>query len=423
MKFTNSFTSNRITKSVRMKKLLIFLFLLRGLTYSNAQCLDGDCKNGIGSAIFSKTGGVRYTGQFKNKRPNGNGIAEYPNGRRYEGDWAQGLWHGQGKLTLTDGTSLSGEWKFGKFKGNISYDPTPENLPKTRNEEPIVYDNITREQKPNDIPTPIKNTKIKDKPTENTETAIPSVIMPEIWALSVGVADYDNPTIPRLKYPDNDAWSMYAFWRSPFGGALDDDHIEILVSDAATKQAVTSSMKHMFSKATNKDLVIFFFSGHGLKGSFLPNDYDGENVRLYHNDINKMLNACPARQKLVIADACHAGSYLASKSPSRPTAETPELFYSELGKAQAGTAFMLSSLADEESLEVSSLHNSVFTYFVLKGVKGEANSNGDNIVTIQELFDFVHENVTKYAASLGKTQTPIMKGDYDPNMPVAVVKK
>ena len=84
---------------------------------------------------------------------------------------------------------------------------------------------------------------------------------------------------------------------------------------------------------------------------------------------------------------------------------------------------MLSSLAEEESLEVSSLKNSVFTYFVIRGLKGEANANGDEKVTVKELFDFVYLNVRNYAANLGKVQTPIMKGDYDPDMPVSILRK
>ena len=92
-----------------LKKVILGLLILRGLSNLNAQCISGDCRNGIGTAVFKKSDGVRYTGQFKNKRPNGRGVAEYPNGRRYEGDWVNGVWQGQGKLTLTDGSSLRSE--------------------------------------------------------------------------------------------------------------------------------------------------------------------------------------------------------------------------------------------------------------------------------------------------------------------------
>ncbi|NJN34119.1 MAG: hypothetical protein HC817_07600 [Saprospiraceae bacterium] len=162
-----------------------------------------------------------------------------------------------------------------------------------------------------------------------------------------------------------------------------------------------------------------------MRGSFLPSDYDGESVTVQHEEVNQILSNCTAKNKLVIADACHSGSYVASKSieSARQALEDGGQLYEELNKTQPGTAYLLSSLADEESLEVSSLQNSVFTYFILRGLKGEANKNNDNIVTIKELFDFVSVNVASYAKSLGKKQTPILKGDFDPEMPVAIVRK
>jgi hypothetical protein len=55
-------------------------------------------------------------------------------------------------------------------------------------------------------------------------------------------------------------------------------------------------------------------------------------------------------------------------------------------------------------------------------MKGEADINKDKIVTVRELFDYVYENVTTYAASLQKVQTPVLKGNFDPNMPVSMIK-
>ena len=160
-------------------------------------------------------------------------------------------------------------------------------------------------------------------------------------------------------------------------------------------------------------------------------NYDTDEQRLAFSDINDMLASCPARKKLVIADACHAGSYnyyLASKSGGsslfkRPQQEASDAFFRELSKASAGTAFILSSSAEEDSLEVSTLHQSVFTHFILRGLRGEANTNGDEVISVKELFDYIYKNVTRYAHDLGKVQTPVLKGNFDPNMPVAMVRK
>ena len=401
-----------------MKKVLFFLLISLSFSALTAQCIEGNCNNGYGTAIFKKKGGVRYVGYFKSKRPQGKGTAEYPNGRVYSGDWMMGMWHGQGTLTLTDGSSLSGNWEYNKFKGNYDSNSALTN---------------TRDNNPRELQHTEKPAK---KPSQRSVPAHPQQVvsevnpyanagLSEIWAVAIGVSQYENQTIPSLKYPDNDAFGMYSFWKSPGGGSLDDEHSEVLVDDAATKPMVTATLRNVFSRAKENDLAIFFFSGHGLKGSFLTTDYDGDNIRLYHSEVNKILAECSAKNKLVIADACHSGSYIASKSVAnnKPTKDNQPLFFTELSKAQPGIAYLLSSQSDEESLEVSTLHNSVFTYFVLRGLKGEANQDNDNIITLKELFDYVRLNVTDYARKLGKVQTPVIKGNYDPNMPVAIIRR
>jgi hypothetical protein len=428
-----------------MKKIILLLLILRGITTADAQCISGNCKDGYGSAIFKKKGGIRFTGQFYNKKPHGDGVAQYPDGTRYEGSWLNGTMDGLGTLVLTDGTALRGTWRNSRYLGNdpalsrenmLAYTPSKVVPQQEGNATQIASASTIIEYRPEDIV--VRNDIFPDTRDNNHHTgssklssSTPINIRPEskVWAIAVGVSNYESQTIMPLKYPQTDAFKMYAFWKSPEGGALDDKHSQVLVNDQATKQGIIDSMRQMFNQAGENDLVTFFYSGHGLKGAFLPTDYDGNNIRLLHSEVNDLLSTCPAQYKLVIADACNSGSYLASKSVKNNEVfystqqDGQEVFFRELNRASAGTAFILSSLADEESLEVSTLHQSIFSYFVVQGMKGAANKNEDEVITVQELFDYVYKNVTIYAAQLGKVQTPVIKGNYDPNMPVAMIRK
>lgn len=51
----------------------------------------------------------------------------------------------------------------------------------------------------------------------------------KIWTVVVGVARYEH--MPALRYSDDDAYRIYAFLKSPEGGALKDDQIKILVDE------------------------------------------------------------------------------------------------------------------------------------------------------------------------------------------------
>lgn len=432
-----------------MKKMILLLLILRGATSTDAQCISGNCDNGYGTAIFKKKGDIRFTGQFINRKPNGKGIAEYPDGTRYEGSWLNGTMDGLGTLALNDGTVLSGPWRNSRFLGNnptFSRENTLAHTgnPITKTNAPISagISNPTQQavtqNRTEDIAIRsdifMDNKETNDRPSGSNlpnKASSPATItsMSKVWALAVGVSNYESQTIAPLKYPHSDAFRMYAFWKSPEGGSLDDKHSQVLVNDQATKQGIIDSMRQLFNQAGPNDLVTFFYSGHGLKGAFLPTDYDGNNLRLFHSEVTDLLSTCPAQYKLVIADACNSGSYLASKSVKNNEVfystgqDVQDVFFRELNRASSGTAFILSSMADEESLEVSTLHQSIFSYFVVRGMKGEANVNGDEIITVQELFDYVYTNVTSYAKKLGKIQTPVIKGNYDPNMPVAMIRR
>lgn len=419
------------------KSLFFFFWLFNGSFPIEAQCVSGNCISGYGVANFPEKGKARYSGQFLNQKPNGFGKAEYGDGSFYEGEWLNGKWHGQGSMTLASGTQLIGTWQDSRFMGN---DPAL-----AADQKPMARPASSASPTPNAPPEPIKT---EEEPTHSTpiQPAQNQLIAPkqrtvatikktpqygkpkpQVWVMSVGVAAYKNPKIA-LKYPQSDALEMQGLWRGPEGGSLDYNHIMVLTNDRATRRNILDSMRVLFSRATEDDMVIFYFSGHGLKGSFLPHDYDDNDVKIEYTELNDLLTSCPARHKLVIGDACFVGSLWASKSVEPSILETPDevegnAFFRELNRTAPGTAFMLSSSADEESFEISSYGRSIFTHYVLEGLKGAANANDDEVITVKELFEYAASNVRILASRVKKEQTPLLRGTFDPNMPVAMKRQ
>lgn len=340
-----------------------------------AGCMQGDCLNGRGTFI-RKEDGSKYTGSFRNSLPHGEGVMNFANGEQYSGQWVDGQFEGQGTLRLMDGTEVKGYWKTGVYAGT-----TPPQ------DEPVAMVGET-----------------------------PRVKGIKVWAVVVGISSYNH--MPALRYTDDDAYRMYAFLKSPEGGGLPDEQIRILIDEDATKDEIRIAMENVFAKAGPNDLALLYFSGHGLRGSFLPIDFDGYNNKLEHDEINAILANSPAKYKLLIADACHSGSLLAMKSGE--VKGILDNYYNTLAQADPGTALIMSSKSEETSLESSGLRQGVFSHFLIRGLKGEADINRDRIVSVQELFDFVTQNVKKYT---GNRQSPVIKGDYDPDMSVAVIRQ
>ncbi|MBK8670243.1 MAG: hypothetical protein IPN89_12615 [Saprospiraceae bacterium] len=94
-----------------------------------------------------------------------------------------------------------------------------------------------------------------------------------------------------------------------------------------------------------------------------------------------------------------------------------ENFYSAYKTINGGTAIMMSSKKEEVSLEYGGLRQGVFSHFLIKGLKGQADANGDKLITVTELYDYVSSNVKSYTAS---AQNPAIMGDYDKDMPVGL---
>jgi uncharacterized caspase-like protein len=237
----------------------------------------------------------------------------------------------------------------------------------------------------------------------------------KVFAIVVGVASYDH--MPVLRYTDDDAYRFYAFLKSVEGGALPDENLRILIDEEATRDNILGNMDELFSEAGPNDLVIFYFSGHGLNGSFLPIDFDGFNNKIAHEEIAAAFNKCKAKFKLCLADACHSGSLIAMRSGEAEPVLSQ--YYQTLAKSVSGTAVLMSSKAEETSLESSGLRQGVFSHFLIRGLKGEADVNKDKIVSVEELFDFIERNVREYT---GNRQSPVIKGTYDPKMPVAIIR-
>lgn len=337
-------------------------------------CVEGNCYNGQGTYIYQGHS-ARYIGSFRNEMPHGYGTIVYASGDQYDGNWANGSFDGQGILHLGNGDEIAGVWANGRHVQNATTNTN--------------------------INTTHSNT---DKQPSN------------VWAVIVGVSSYNH--MPTLKFTDDDAYRMYAFLKSPEGGALADDHLQILIDEDATRNKVLGALEDVFLKAGRNDLVLLYFSGHGLQGSFLPSDFDGFNNKILHEEINSIFQRSQAKYKLCIADACHSGSLVTTKGTT--TSENlVTKYYETLAQSSPGTALILSSKSNETSLESSGLRQGVFSHFLIRGLKGEADGNHDKIVTIQELFDYTDYNVRTYT---GSRQSPVIKGNYDRNMPAAVVR-
>ncbi|MAT53336.1 MAG: hypothetical protein CMN32_02565 [Saprospirales bacterium] len=368
------------------------------MSFANGDWYEGEWKlsKPDGYGIYSFHTGERYEGGFKAGLFHGFGTFYYKSGARYSGNWMNHKKHGKGTLVDADGHKTEGEWIFGKAVGGAS-----------QLDEPVDV-----------VEVPGVDEQVKNVPADENGDV-------KIWAVIVGIADYTH--MPALHYTDDDAYKYYSFLKSPEGGAVPDRQIKLLIDDMATRDAIIDALYTTYVRADENDVVVFYYSGHGLNGALVPYDYDGINNRLYHDELKQAFEACKARHKLLIADACYAGSLLSYNSMGDALAARGDAiqdmlrkFYRDFENAAPGMAVILSSNSDDLSYEDNGIRSGVFSHFLMRGLAGEADANYDGLVVLSELASFVINRVSRYTVG---AQTPLLMGDADDNMPVAVVRR
>lgn len=211
------------------------------------------------------------------------------------------------------------------------------------------------------------------------------------YMVCVGIADYPG-TKNDLRVSAGDAVTVSKIFER-------NSHAEtiLLTNSAATVNATCAAMRKLFSKAEEEDVVIFFFSGHGMRGCFVCHD-----GYLKYKDITDIMAASKARHKEIFADACFSGKARMTGRRNNDYSPTNVLFF-------------FSSRDNETSQERRGWKNSLFTAYLERGLRGGADTDRNRTITARELFDFVSKGVKE--ASKGR-QHPVMWGKFDDDMPV-----
>ncbi len=236
---------------------------------------------------------------------------------------------------------------------------------------------------------------------------------PHRYAVLIGAEKYQK--FPQLRYTVNDCTQLqqtlverggFAPWQMT---VITDDNQYF----QPNREAVMAQLQSVLGRVGPDDEVLVFFSGHGCQDAqgslYLATlDCDPDNPAETGVPIlwlREQLAACKAKFKLLILDACHAGSEkgeeqkgVAAQQLGKPF-DTPEL---------NSVVTLASSKDSETSQEWDEKQQSLFTYWLNQGLKGHADENGDGSVDIDELNKYVHRNVTHTAEKrFHRQQTPV----------------
>jgi WD40 repeat protein/uncharacterized caspase-like protein len=270
-------------------------------------------------------------------------------------------------------------------------------------------------------------TTAEDKPLRNTSG------QPQRWAVVVGVSEYGNPAIKNLAYADRDAKAFAEFLKSPAGGGFEEERVKLITNKEATLTNVKQALFNFLRQTVDKDLVVIYFAGHGApepanaSNNYLlcydtdPNSLETTAFPMW--DVNTALQRyIPSKRVVVFTDACHSGgisSDIATRGMSSTDNNLINQYLTDLSKTKEGIIVFTASQAGEVSQELEKFGHGVFTYYLLQGMKGEADFNNDYTVTIGELMDFVEEKVKRQTN--GNQHPTRNQGTYDKDLTISLI--
>lgn len=278
-----------------------------------------------------------------------------------------------------------------------------------------------------------KGVKIIYNPQTKSQAAIPN-----LYIISIGISDYTGDRID-LKYAANDAQDMAKSLeigaRRLFGA--EKTFTKLLTTykpsesnqNPPTKAEIIKSFEMVAQKAKSTDILVVYFSGHGINwggdnGDFYyltQEAYSADqvayndpairnNATLSSAELVELIKKIPALKQVLIIDACASGRVVENLMAQRhiPSSTLRAL---DRMKDRTGMHIITGCTADAVSYEASSFGQGILTYSLIEGMKGKALRD-ERYVDVNLLFQNARDRVPQLAQGIGGIQSPEVFSPY-----------
>ncbi|MBD0263678.1 MAG: caspase family protein, partial [Tolypothrix sp. Co-bin9] len=231
----------------------------------------------------------------------------------------------------------------------------------------------------------------------------------KLWLMLVGINKYQDKGLPTLNYSSVDCQGLAD---ALIGATKQFPQKEVKIhhdfaSLAPSLENVRVSLQEITAAAKPQDMVLFYFSGHGM---LEPNSQQAflcladteksnlKNTGLGLQELLQLLNNCPAQNQLVWLDACHSGGMtlrgIAAEPLLNPTTQLVEVLQRTAAKSK-GFYALLSCDNNQQSWEFPELGHGVFTYYLMRGLNGEA-ADSKGVISADGLYRYVYHQTLQY---------------------------
>ncbi|GAB7007053.1 hypothetical protein JCM18899A_45260 [Nocardioides sp. AN3] len=228
-------------------------------------------------------------------------------------------------------------------------------------------------------------------------------------ALIVAIDEYDDPTLTQLRAPDHDAVALAAVLEDREIG-----HFEVATLANDSAKDVRVAISSFFRDRRPADLLLLHFSCHGLKDEGGELYFAARDTRVDLLDatgvassfVRQAMERSRAGQIVLFLDCCYAGAFTRGVSTrADKSVDIPDRLGGRGRVVIAASSALQYSFEGDAVRAEAGAGPSVFTNAVVEGLRtGAADLNNDGHVSLDELYDYVHDQVTH----ANRNQTPQM---------------
>ena len=191
-------------------------------------------------------------------------------------------------------------------------------------------------------------------------------------------------------------------------GGVTDSNSYILIDPSKEKIDETlnqiSTKISTSSSTAKRSEFIFYYSGHSDENALLLGD-----VPYDYSTLKAAITNVPSDIHVVILDSCYSGNFIRTKGGQKR-----KPFLLDDSSVVSGHAYLSSSSDNEYSQESDEIESSYFTNAMITGLRGAADTSGDNKVTLNELYSYAFND------TLSKTESS-KAGPQHPNFNITLV--
>jgi len=244
---------------------------------------------------------------------------------------------------------------------------------------------------------------------------------PNAVALIIGIDKYE--AIANAQWAESDAGMFYDFANKSLG--ISTDRIKLIRGDKSDMRGIWKSVEQWLPAYVDerKSDVYVYFAGHGLASEngddvyLIPWDGDPELLKrtaLRRSEFVETLKSLNAASVTLFMDTCYSGKAKGGKGVLVADARGLRIVKKDKTSDLPPNFTLFSAAANDETARSHpSLKHGLFSYWMMRGLGGEADMNNDSKLTNGELHSFVSKKVQQTATTSGYKQHPQLVGDKD----------